>query len=201
MQRRLTQVFRQAVRDDSGAVAVMFALLVVPMLWLSLVATDYGLAMRFQSQLQRAAESTASTVVHKLGQPFADIEAAARAHLDGQLAADYKGIPFSLVIAPENAAVEIRLASRYMTSFGGLVGVKSFPVSVVGHAQPERRVSIAKSIGTDLPRGLDRDVARALEEAEKKTTVTPSAEEQARIQRLTDELNRKMQDVMSRLGR
>jgi Flp pilus assembly protein TadG len=199
--------------DDSGAIAVMFALLLLPMLGLTLTAIDYGRALRLESRLQTAADSASSAAVHKLGLSRQEIEATARQHLDAQLPAQHKGMPFALTIGNGERSLEIRLETTIATTLIGILGLDKFTVRVASEAYAARPVITAKSIEQSIeavaPRGAPPEVTRALEELARQGGLGtgsgaqrgPTPEQQEEIRRAADEANRMIQDALSRIGR
>lgn len=206
MRRRTIELCRRLTADESGAIAILFALLLLPMLGLTFTAIDYGRAIRLESHLQQAVDGAAAAAVHKLGQDYSIVEAVARQHLDAQLPDHLKGMDFSLQIAPQNKAVEVRVESTISTSLIGLLGLDKFTVRASSMAYAERNVRRAKSLEVDLPQGLDRDVARALEDASRQfgsggSAAQPTAEQQEELRRAAEEADRLIRDALSRLGR
>lgn len=203
MRRMAERTLRQLVADERGAIAVMFAMLLLPMIGLTFTAIDYGRAIHLESRLQTAVDSAASAAVHKLGLDRETIEAAARQHLDRQLPDSHKGMPFALVVAPENRAVEISVETTIGTSLIGLLGVDRFTVRAASQAYPSRPAK-AKSIEAALPPGTDPEIARALAELARRGGgggPGPTAEQQEEIRRATEAADSMIRDALSRLGR
>lgn len=208
MRRRTIEFCHRLTTDESGAIAILFALLLMPMLGMTLTAIDYGRAIRLESHLQQAVDGAAAAAVHKLGQDYSVVQSTARQHLDAQLPDHLKGMDFSLEIAPQNKAVEVRVESSISTSLIGLLGLDKFTVRASSIAYAERHVRRAKSLEVDLPQGLDRDVARALEDASRQFgggssggAAQPTAEQQEELRRAAEEADRMIRDALSRLGR
>ncbi len=195
---------RRLAADERGAIAILFALLLMPMLGMTLTAIDYGRAIRLESHLQQAVDGAAAAAVHKLGQDYAVVHSTARQYLDSQLPEHLKGMEFSLEISPQNKAVEVRVESSIPTSLIGLLGLDKFTVRASSKAYAERTLRRTKSIEADLPKGVDRDVARALEELSRQSgnrDLQPTAEQQEDIRRAAEEADRMIRDALSRLGR
>lgn len=210
MRRRTVELMRGLAGDESGAIAILFALLLMPMIGLTFTAIDYGRAIRLESQLHQAVDAAAAAAVHKLGQDFDVVQHAARQHLDAQLPPDLKGMDFTLEITPQNKAVEVRVTSSIPTTLLGLLGHDKFIVQASSLAYAERARRRSNAIAADLPPGTDRDVARALDELARHTggrigggdaSAQPSAEQQAEIQRAAEDADRLIRDALSRLGR
>lgn len=211
VQRRTIEFWRRAswlrwTGDEQGAIAILFALLLMPMIGLTLTAIDYGRAIRLESHLQQAADSAAAAALRKLGQEYAVVEGAARQHLDAQLPDHLKGMDFSLEIAPQNKAVEIHVVSSVPTTLIALLGLDKFTVRASSLAYAERPLRRHRPIDTELPRSTDRNVERALEEFSRQSSVgsagvQPTSEQQDDIRRATEEAERLIRDALSRLGR
>lgn len=210
MQGRTLGLGRGMLADENGAIAILFALLLMPMLGLTFTAVDYGRAIRLESHLQKAVDSAAAAAVHKLGQDYVVVQHAARQHLDAQLPPNLKGMDFSLEIAPRNKAVEVRVTSSIPTTLLGLLGLAQFTVKASSTAYAERALRRPKSLAADLPHEADRDVARALDELARHTGglmgrseagAEISAEQQQEMQSAAEEADRLIRDALSRLGR
>lgn len=196
---------RRWAADERGAIAILFAVLLLPMLGMTLTAIDYGRAIRLESHLQQAVDSAAAAAVHKLGQDYSVVQAAARQHLDSELPSDLKGMDFTLQIGPQNKFVDIGVESSVATSMIGLLGLKKFTVRASSQAYAERQTRRTKSIDAAMPPGTDRDVARALEDLAKQAGISggasagPTAEQQEELRRASEDADRLIRDALSRL--
>lgn len=191
--------------DERGAIAILFALLLLPMLGMTFTAIDYGRAIRLESHLQQAVDSAAAAAVHKLGQDYSVVQAAARQHLDSELPSDLKGMDFTLQIGPQNKFVDIGVESSLATSMIGLLGLNRFTVRASSQAYAERQPRRTKAIEAALPPGTDRDMARALEDLAKQAGISggasagPTAEQQEELRRASEDADRLIRDALSRL--
>lgn len=207
MPRYNADLCRRWAADERGAIAVLFALMLMPMLGLVLTAIDYGRAVRHEGQLQQAVDSAAAAAVHKLGQEHGIVEEEARRHLDAALPSDLKGLAFWLEIGPQNKSVEIRVESSVSTSMIGLIGFTKFAVQASSQAFAEQPARRTKSIDVALPPGTDRDAARTLEDLARQAGIRggagagPTAEQKEEYRRASEEADRIIRAALSRIGR
>ena len=194
--------------DQSGAVGILFALLLLPMLGVTLTAIDYGRAIRLESRLQTAVDSAASAAIQQLGQERVVIESVARQHLDQQLPETHKGMPFNLTVSEKARSVEVKVETTIATSLIGLLGLDKFTVRASGLVYAERapvpQSAIARAIKEALPRSAPPDVTRALEELSRgggAGSLKPSEREEEEIRHAAEEAERLIRDALNRLGR
>lgn len=208
MTRALQKTLQAAARDEGGAIAIMFALLLLPMLGLTLTAIDYGRAIRLESRLQTAVDSATSAAVHKIVLGPAEVQATARQHLDQQLPDDLKGMPFELSIDEKQGSVDVRVETTIQTSLIGLLGLSQFTVRAASQAHAARASNkVAKQLESIDTRGVNRDVARALEDLGRQARVSgvgggaagPTREQEEELKRAAEEANRLIQDALSRI--
>lgn len=207
MYRALQNTLRDAARDEGGAIAVLFALLLLPMLGVTLTAIDYGRALRLEGRLQTAVDSATSAAVKKVLLGYTEVEAEARRHLDQHLPDDLKGMAFELAVDREKGLVDVRVATTISTSMIGLLGLDKFTVRAASQAraeQPSRQ--LAKQFEAIDTRGLNRDVARTLEDLERQARsggggggARPTREQEEEIKRAAEEANRLIQDALRRI--
>ncbi|MEZ5839082.1 MAG: pilus assembly protein [Hyphomicrobiales bacterium] len=146
--RSAAQRFR---RDDRGAVAIVFALTLIPVLGIAGVAIDYSRAELARNHLQDAADAAALAAGVDLASQTPDIQKAAKASFD----ADIKGLnnvtitnfKAKMLTVQQDGSNGVRVdATGHMkTELLGLIGVNSMDVSVfseIGVANKKVEVSL-----------------------------------------------------------
>ncbi|MEM7566403.1 MAG: TadE/TadG family type IV pilus assembly protein [Pseudomonadota bacterium] len=128
--RRLPPRLRPAfARDEGGAIAVLFALLLVPMLAICGGALDVATAQRLKAKLQATAEQAAQAAVAQLSEP----ERAAEWVLKHACEAQGCGLgaeSFVTIRLDEDVPqVRVRIEAEVATNFLGLIGRDTFDVS------------------------------------------------------------------------
>ncbi len=209
MDRALQNTLRDAGRDEGGAIAILFAVLLLPMLGLTLTAIDYGRAIRLESRLQSAVDSATSAAVRKIALGPAEVEATARQYLDQQLPDDLKGMAFELTVDSKQGVVDVRVETTISTSLIGLLRFDKFTVRAASQARvAEPPSKLARQLESIDSRGASSDVARALEELGRQARgggggaaagAGPTREQEEQIRRATEDANRLIQDALSRI--
>lgn len=113
--------------DTRGNVAIIFALVAVPLAGISALAIDYGRASQAQSVLQRAADAAAEAVLPHLDEGQTHVMAVARTHLDANLPPNLRNLPFTLRIAADKSTIALSVEADIPTSLAGVMGVPNLP--------------------------------------------------------------------------
>jgi Flp pilus assembly protein TadG len=126
--------FTKFLKDRSGATAVTFGLLLVPLLGMTGLAVDYSLASNERSKLQNAADSAALAGASIfIGTNSAQAEARARAYLKanlGEQAANAVTINFKA----DKQLVTVSLNGQSGTTFMRVLNKNSVPIGVTATA-------------------------------------------------------------------
>lgn len=139
------------LRNEEGSIAILFALMLVPLLGITMIAIDYGRASNIESRLQAAADAAARAGALKLGQPHDLVREAVRLNLDENLPKSLKGVPFSLDIGVNDERLSLNISKSVPTSISGMFGAKKIDVAVTSDA--ERPAPAVPAPGPDEPGG------------------------------------------------
>lgn len=154
------------VGDERGTVAVMFALLVVPVAGIASTAIDYGRASHARTQIQRAVDAageSAREVLHWRAKELADH---VRTQVAANLPLDLKSVPVEVKIAADRRSLEIAVETDVVTTLMSIVGVPKLRIEVVNvvtrRERPETGPAFAPGGGpATLPPDAER-IARDL---------------------------------------
>lgn len=193
-------------RDDRGTVAIIFALVLVPLLAIVSLAIDYGRALKVNSQLYSAADAATAALLHKLPANGTDLTPFVRMQLDANLPDHLKDLPFELVVSEEKRTVELSLNTDVPTALMGIVGVKKLEVAVVSR----QIIPKAPSLSAGLPgfgKGTQSDIhaaeqvmrraASSLGSGGSAAVPTPAPED---IKKLSEQLNKQLQEALQNSG-
>ncbi len=186
--------------DACGTTAVLFALLLLPLVAVMLLAIDYNRATGVQSELRAATDAAAEAGARHLGQPRDAVTDAVRSSLDADLRPALKGTPMTLEIADDDSRLTLRLDKKVELSLAGVLGLTTVDASaerVIARPTPsavgggaggpgpdvagERPAAAGQSSGAGSARtGLDDAIARAGQEAGVSAAEIRAAQEMAR---------------------
>ena len=116
--------------NADGAIAILFALLAVPIIGIALTALDYNRADGMKAKLQTAVDNAAFAASRQLGEPFEDVDLTVRSYLQANLSSDLKGLPYNITIASENSAITLTMKGKVPTTLLSFVGVRNLDVAV-----------------------------------------------------------------------
>ncbi len=139
--------------DERGAIAVLFALLLLPILGIVFAGIDYSRALSVQSQLQTAAEAATGTALSRLpeGREAAEaaFDAAFRANLPGEL----KDQTYALDVTANSTAIEVEIKASVPTTLVSLLGLDKLDVAAQTKASLPDPMAVAHR--RNLKHGLD----------------------------------------------
>ncbi|MEQ8822925.1 MAG: pilus assembly protein TadG-related protein [Filomicrobium sp.] len=121
--------------EERGTIAILFALLLVPLLGIVFGGIDYSRAMSVQSQLQTAAESAARSAASRLPEGRDAAEAAFEAAFRANLPDELKDHAYDLNVAANGRAIEVSIKSEVRTTLVALVGLNKLEVAVAAKAK------------------------------------------------------------------
>lgn len=122
-------------RDERGVTAVLFALMVMPLLALTFTAIDMGRAYYARGKLQSAADSAAGAGAALLGSAHEAIGETVLSYLKANTRQDRQLPPYEVVIAPNDVAVTVRVKDSIATTAAGIVGIAALDISVESTAE------------------------------------------------------------------
>ena len=137
------KLFRDFLKDRSGATAVTFGLMLVPILGVTGLAVDYGVATNERGRLQDAADAAAlagASVFTGANQQAA--ENRARAYLKANLGAKYDAVTVDFSAA--NQRVTVSLGSQTKTMFMHILDQDTMAVGVNAQALAPLKPSSAE---------------------------------------------------------
>jgi Flp pilus assembly protein TadG len=134
--------FRDFLKDRSGATAMTFGLMLVPIMGMTGLAVDYSLASNERSKLQNAADSAALAGASIFtGANAAEAEARARAYLKANLGAEANTITINFKAQADdpsasaaNQKVIVTLGGQTNTMFMHLLNQSKVPIGVTATA-------------------------------------------------------------------
>jgi hypothetical protein len=189
---------------DDGNVAMLFAVLALPVIGVVAAAIDYGRAGKVRGTLQVAASAAAQAASTRLEQGRGAVDKTARAMLKANLPEDMRSLPYELKIADDKSSVEIVMATVVPTTLMSILGKSEITVEAAGFARKPRPAAVPPpstdlagqdpasagegvgrllgSPGGALPSGLPMASGR-IDPAEAQAAVQQIAEEVQRLQR------------------
>lgn len=144
---RLAPFGRRFADEQRGTVAVIFALVALPLLGVISVAIDYGRATHVQTILQNAVDAATGSAIRLAGAESDVIRASFHANFRANLPKDLKETPYQLVVDKDKGVVQAKLESKVPTSFLGIMGVAALDVAA------ESSAKFAKPSNSDSGRG------------------------------------------------
>lgn len=161
--RRLSARFR---RSEDGGIAIIFALVLVPILGIAATALDYGRASRIKATLERAADAAVLEVATNLSQSDAAIEQDIRNHLDANLPKDLQGIDFQMMIPAHRDVVEIELKTSSKTTLAAVLGVMELNIVVKAKANRIKQTNNGK-VTPEMAQQMEKQLRKILQQAAK----------------------------------
>lgn len=132
---KLTRGMRRLVVDRSGAIAPMFAIMVVPMIVAAGVAVDYGRAVNSRNNLQDALDATGLAISHLPSTtPSATVQTDAQQWLTANLHDGSIG-PVTLNVTTSLQQVTLTASASVSTTIGAMAGVSQVPISTTSTVQ------------------------------------------------------------------
>ncbi len=129
---RAEQLCRCALRrfggDDSGGIAIVFGLMIVPMFMLGGFALDYTRGMSVQQQLQNAADAAALAAKGSGADAQIAAQAAADAYAKSNLSKLNGATLRTVSVTPTSDGVRVALAADLPTSVSNVFGIASLEI-------------------------------------------------------------------------
>ena len=149
---RCTQLATRFTRNPSGNVAIIFALVFVPIAGITASAIDYGRASQVRRQIQNATDAAAEQASRMLAAPNDQIETTIRAHLQLNMPADLRSLAFTMAIPADRSTVSIAMETKVPTSLMAIIGYEALEVKTTSLARrPE--VPIIAPVSPTVPVG------------------------------------------------
>jgi Flp pilus assembly protein TadG len=183
------------VQEEAGSIAVLFALLLMPVLGIVLGGIDYSRAISLQNKLQTAADTAALSAASRLFEGKSAAETAFKAAFQSNLPPDLREQPYALSFSGDATAFQVEISSSVRTTLIAVLGVHKLDVAVAASASLPKAHALA-GYGRGAPntatvlggetaeaaRGR-AELERALRSAGLPAEKLPTAEEIYRVQR------------------
>lgn len=160
----IRRVIASFKKSDEGSVAIIFALVLIPILGITATAIDYGRASRVKSALTRAADAAVLEVSTMMHRPDDVIEDEIRRQLDANLPADLKGIEFQMHIPSNRSSVEIKMETSVKTTIAGVMGIMALDLAVTAKADRVTHPTNGK-ITPEMARQMEKQLRRLIQQA------------------------------------
>lgn len=121
--------------DDRGTTAILFALIVTPVLCISLAALDYSAAGGRRSKLQDTADSATRAAATLLGSPHNDVENVVRAYMQANLPPDKNTYTYHVTFGPDDSSLTMHVNDHVNTSILKLAGVHQVEINIESTAE------------------------------------------------------------------
>jgi Flp pilus assembly protein TadG len=124
-------MLRRFLEHNSGSFAIMFALVLVPIVGAVALAVDYTIASRQRTELHNAADAAALALARR----GLEIEQDEAERIAGEfLQANYAGTYSNLSVAKSDTTWTVSVGTSSPTRFAGIFGVDASEISVVSAA-------------------------------------------------------------------
>lgn len=161
-------VIGDVAADRSGGVAIMFAMMLMPLLILSGMGIDYGRAVHLRSTFQAACDAAAVAALPHLHRPLQDIKNLLSSTIDANVPEGERGKDFQFHVADDKRSITITLETVTKTPLLSFAGVPEQKIAVnsVAHAPKlPAAISLPAGVpaGTKMPEVTPEDVKRTME--------------------------------------
>lgn len=126
--------------NDRGTVAVMFALIVVPLIGAIGISIDYGRTTREHARIQRAADIAVEAGLQELVRGESQVGVRMEAQFRANLPPQYQKLPIHTAVIEGKRAVKLETRTEVQTPLWSVLGKRSMKieVSVVGRLPKPR---------------------------------------------------------------
>lgn len=227
MQRQVPDFVRRLVSDREGNVAMIFALVLVPIIGVVSLSIDYGRALKTKSLIHNAADAALNGNLAAIMLDRDELQRRVRLSFDANLPEDLRGLPISLNVNEQARTIQLSTATVIPTAIMALIGVDRMDVAVtstVKWQEPKATPTFDPSAvvaGRPLPAEATRAAEDLIRNLGKQgagaggasipniPALAPGDIESARealkqnpeIQRMQAELEARMRDAMSKMRR
>ncbi|MDF3062392.1 MAG: hypothetical protein K0S06_2501 [Microvirga sp.] len=122
-------------RNESGNVAMMFGLALIPLLGLAGVAIDYSNATRTQVDMQSALDGAALAGVSHLKKPDAELKEVVGKYLNANLPSSLRGKPFEIEVRDNRSVLLVRMTAEVKSNFTQVIGSPSMTLRSTAEAR------------------------------------------------------------------
>lgn len=189
--------------DERGVTAILFALLLIPMLGIIFVSMDYGRASRTKHVLENAADAAAFTAATRLLEGKQVVRQAFEASFRANLPEDLKDIPYDLEVGTSDKFLKVSMAAKIPTTMIGLLGMTKIELTVEAEARrPEPKAApiqelppAFEEIEKELPPGLRDELQRKLSAAGASREVLDQLPNEDELRRQLDNARRQLESI------
>ncbi len=193
--------------DERGVTAILFALLLIPMLGIIFVSMDYGRASRTKHVLENAADAAAFTAATRLLEGKKVVRQAFEASFRANLPEDLKDIPYDLEVGTSDKFLKVSMVTKIPTTMIGLLGMTKIEVTVEAEARrPEpKAVPIQElppafeEIEKKMPPGLRDELQRKLSAAGASREVLDQLPNEDELRPQLDNARRQLESIRMHL--
>ena len=156
---------RQWLRNEDGSVAIIFALVLIPVIGIGSAAIDIGRAAKVRSTLQAAVSAAAQAASAHLAEDRSVIEAHVKAMLAANLPPPLAELAHTIKVAEDKTSVEVAMETTVPTTLMAILGLTQIDVEANGFARPSAiTVPGGGSGGPGKPRrDEEKAIGRAME--------------------------------------
>lgn len=136
-------------RDESGVVAVLFGLAILPTFALAGGATDYARAARLKTELQSAVDAAALEGARRMHEQGIDLNKVVEGVLRANLPEDYRDDPFTATLVDDDHAIQVAVTAKMDNYFLGLLNavsgkdMSSTTITAMGEARAGEYAEVA----------------------------------------------------------
>lgn len=196
-------VFCRFARDERGVTAILFALLLIPMLGIIFVAMDYGRASRTKVVLESAADAAAFTAATRLLEGKKVVRQAFEASFRANLPEDLKTIPYDLEIGTSDKFLKVSMVAKIPTTMIGLLGMTKIEMTVEAEASRPEPAAVPvpelppalEEFENKLPPGLREEMQRKLSAAGASREVLDRLPSEDELRRQLDNARRQLEGL------
>ncbi|MEM8811590.1 MAG: TadE/TadG family type IV pilus assembly protein [Pseudomonadota bacterium] len=137
------------VKAEGGNVAILFALVLVPILGIAGAALDMSSARSARAELQNRVDGAALAAAQKLGESNGAVKETLAAHFDGQAVSGAKTINWRHEISDDRSSLTVTADAQVETSLLGVMGFKTLSVDVkseVTYGVEEAEIALALDV-------------------------------------------------------
>ena len=129
MWRGISRILGRFTADDHGAIAIIFGIVLVPLLLGIGLSIDYTHALRVKQHLGSAVDAAALAVGSWADLSETEITAKAQSFFDANYTADGLGVLGSLNVSVQDGVISLRATSTVNTTFMQLAGINQVTVN------------------------------------------------------------------------
>ena len=166
MQYQLQDLTRRFASDRGGNVAMIFALVLVPIIGVVSLSIDYGRALKTKSLIYNAADAALHGNLAAILLDRDELQRRVRISFDANLPEDLRGLPINLLVNEQARTIQLSTATVVPTAIMALIGVDRMDVAVTSTVRwPEPKNSPSINPGPMLAgRPTPADAARAADD-------------------------------------